>query len=165
VLYKNILIIALPRSGGTAVMKDLAEENNLTSRFEPELQSDIVEPKNDVTKVIVDRFKLSDLYDLALKYEKVILHSRRDSIACSESLAYMHWFQGKDGLALSPWSDGLLNTIPRWYIEQTRHRIDHSNNLLLLISRKLNIEVQYYEDVFDMSSSSRLRNYTKASLV
>ena len=50
---KNILIIALPRSGGTALMDMLAEEHTLKSRFEPELQSSSIEPKNDVTKIIV----------------------------------------------------------------------------------------------------------------
>lgn len=162
---KNILIVALPRSGGTAVMELLASTNNLTPRFEPELQMPIIEPKNDVTKIIVDRFNLGDIYDLALHYEKIILHSRRDSVACAESLAYMHWFSGKDGQALSPWSDGMLQEIPKWYIEQTKHRINNCKNLLISISNKLNIPIQYYEDVFNTNSSDRLRKTVKASVI
>jgi len=162
---KNILIIALPRSGGTALMDMLAEEHTLKSRFEPELQSSSIEPKNDVTKIIVDRFNLGDIYNLCLYYDKIILHSRRDSVACAESLAYMHWYSGKDGQALTPWSDGMLESIPKWYIEQTKHRINTCKNLIIDISNKLNIPIQYYEDVFNTDSPDRLRKSIKASVI
>ena len=162
---KNILIIALPRSGGTALMESTAAENDLPSRFEPELQSSKIEPKNDVTKIIVDRFNLGDIYDLCLYYEKIILHSRRDSIACAESLAYMHWFSGMNGQALTPWNDGMLNNIPKWYIEQTKHRINNCKNLLIKISNKLSIPIQYYEDIFDTCSTQRLRKNIKSSII
>jgi len=154
---KNILIIALPRSGGTAIMKKLAEENNLKTRFEPELTEWPVAPKNDVTKIIVDRFSMVDIIYIAENYEEVILHSRHDIEATAESLATMHHHYGKLSYADKPWHGDLLKEVPQWYLEQTCHRIVHCQLLMHVLSAELKLPIQYYEDLFDLNSKDRLR--------
>ena len=158
---KNILIIALPRSGGTALMEKLAKENNLKSRFEPELKEWPVSIKNDVTKVIVDRFSFLDIVAIAENYDKVILHSRHDIEATAESLANMHWGQGREGLAQRPWHSNDLLQIPQWFIEQANHRIVHCQLLMHVLSDELKLPIQYYENLFDENSNDRLRKFTE----
>jgi len=162
---KNILIIALPRSGGTAIMKKLAEENNLKARFEPELTEWPVAPKNDVTKIIVDRFSMVDIISISENYDEVILHSRHDIEATAESLANMHWGQGREATADKPWHSNDLLQIPQWFIEQTCHRIVHCQLLMHVLSAELKLPIQYYEDLFDLESKDRLRKFTETTTI
>jgi len=162
---KNILIIALPRSGGTTLMKQYAEENKLSYRFEPELKEWPVAPKNDVTKVIVDRFSMVDIISIAENYDKVILHSRHDIEATAESLANMHWGQGREAVAEKPWHSNDLIQIPQWFIEQTSHRVVHCQLLMHVLSDELKIPIQYYEDLFDINSPDRLRKSTETTTI
>ena len=158
---KNLLIIALPRSGGTTFMSKMGKELGLPVRFEPELTSWPVEPKNDVTKVIVDKFQFIDIVALAENYENVILHSRHDILACAESMAAMtwHWKDGTDH-SQHPWKANKLASVPQWYIEQTCHRITHCQLLMHVLSQELNLPIQYYEDMYDLNSDERFRKET-----
>ena len=154
---KNILIIALPRSGGTSIMHQLAEKHNLKARFEPELTQWPVVPKNDVTKIIVDRFSMVDIISIAENYDNIILHSRHDIESTAESLATMHHHWGDESYAEKPWHADLLKEVPQWYLEQTNHRIVHCQLLMHVLSDELKVPIQYYEDLFDLNSKERLR--------
>lgn len=162
---KNILIIALPRSGGTSIMQQLAKEHNLKARFEPELTQWPVVPKNDVTKVIVDRFSMIDIISITENYDNIILHSRHDIISTAESLATMHHHWGDDSHAEKPWHADLLKEVPQWYLEQTCHRIVHCQLLMHVLSQELKLPIQYYEDLFDLNSKERLRKNLDRTLL
>ena len=153
----SVLIIAMPRSGGTALMHQLADKHKLRARFEPELTQWPVEGKKDITKVIVDRFSFVDIISLCEEYDEVLLHSRNDTIACAESLATMHHHWGNDSHAEKPWHADLLKEVPQWYLEQTCHRVLHCQVLIEMLSNELNITPSYYEDMFDLNSKDRLR--------
>lgn len=162
---KNILIIALPRSGGTSLMQQLAKKHKLGARFEPELTQWPVEPKDDVTKVIVDRFSMIDIISIAENYDNIILHSRHDIISTAESLATMLYHWGDDSHAEKPWHSDLLKEVPQWYLEQTCHRVVHCQLLMHVLSQELKLPIQYYEDIFDSNSNERLRKNLDRTLL
>ena len=69
------------------------------------------------------------------------LHSRHDIEATAESLANMHWGQGREAVAEKPWHSNDLIQIPQWFIEQTSHRVVHCQLLMHVLSDELKIPI------------------------
>lgn len=158
----KILIIALPRTGSTSLQVKYKKEYKLKSIFEPFdplndveynlNENDIVvktmmyHTPNDVDSGIDGYIKLSKQFD------KTILLSRKDLKECAESWAYLKQYNHKNFNSTKPyvWKttadfENHLNDIYKW------------NDELIEISKILNIDITYYEDIFDKNSNERYR--------
>lgn len=152
----RVLIIALPRTGSTSLLRQIADERNLRPFFEPfSLKKNYFldsKMKNIVVKTIIHHHH--DNFSLAKDFDEVILLSRRNHKEHLESYSF------------------LMNNIPQGYnsneyynyITPPNHIIKRANRKLLemsaelkLLSNQLSIPIQYYEDLFDKNSGDRLR--------
>lgn len=139
----NCLIIAHPRSGSTNLMKSIASGNNIMSCFEPFGPHRGNLNGNKCVKVIVSR-KTNEFYlNLCNSYEKVVLLARRDTKLAAESLTKLY---ANGGYPIAPWvslTKEEEKKIPR-YIEE----IDRGKDNLAILSKALDIPIDYYEDVY-----------------
>jgi len=140
---KNCLIIAHPRSGSSNLCRSIASAYNLEMCFEPFSKGKVL-TYDTVTKVIITRRPPEFFFQLTKRYEKIILLSRKDSIASAESLAALAT-SGTSNVdykwtKLSPEA---LNQRPM----RIKQIIDDKNNIELL-SNYLDIPIDYYEDIY-----------------
>lgn len=160
----SILIIALPRTGSTELGKRLAIKNRIEYEFEPfnpkaKLRYDD-SYKNKVVKTMIfhtpffinDNERLDWLIKISKDFKQVILLSRKDLVACTESWSYL----------LDKTNKGFKsNQSYVWektanYDEQFEF-IKNCQFELNYISDRLNIPITYYEDLYDLNDKSRLR--------
>ena len=159
----SILIIALPRTGSTALMTKLAKEKSLTPLFEPFDGSDRVKYNNEkgvVVKTIISHHKNN--LELSKNFDEVILLSRKNLLECAESHAYQTYFsKTKNYNSNNPYYyedvprnvfDLCYNDIIKW--------VDDINKL----SNTLNIPITYYEDIYDLNNENRLRKGNRNDL-
>ena len=167
----KILIISLPRTGSTSLMKQIAKKDRLRGVFEPFGVTNTNKPNFDYDKIddIVVKTMIFDVIDptadniqfyteFSKKFNKVILLSRRNLRDCAESLAYLEKYGGKNGYKLdSPyvWNETGLN-IDGKYEFLLRQNMDLEN-----LSQVLKIPIIYYEDIFDVNSNERYRKNVK----
>jgi hypothetical protein len=85
-------------------------------------------------------------------FNKIILLSRKNLKECAESWAYLqqHNHKGFDSTKQYVWETP--DNLDKHYED-----ILNWNNLLLKISKVLNINISYYEDIFDVNSIDRYR--------
>ena len=166
----KVLIISLPITGSTSLMKRIAEKDNLRTVFEPFGETNPYKPNlnydildNIVVKTMIfDVINQSDnnilfYKEFSKKFDKVILLSRRNLKECAESLAYMEKYVG-NGYALDRpyiWNETGLNVGGKYKFLQKQ------NQDLETLSSDLNIPITYYEDIFDMNSNERYRKNIK----
>lgn len=166
----KVLIISLPRTGSTSLMKRIAESNNLKPIFEPfgitnptspnlnyDIVSDIV-----VKTMIFDTINTSDdniqfYTDFSKKFDEVILLSRKNLKECAESLAYMEKWVGNGYTSHNQyvWDESGLN------IDGKYEFVKRQNADLKKLSEILNVPITYYEDIFDINSNQRYRKNIK----
>jgi len=170
----RILIISVPRSGSTSLMKILSDKNKLTPVLEPfsyrnpkenilsnEYIRNIVYDDNIVLKTLIgqdDKVEKSINWDycknflinLSKTFNETILLSRKDTKAQIESHAYACYSE-------SSWINS-YDWIETPNYDVSKNYIDKSNNLLNEISKELKIPITWYEDIFDLNSPDRLRN-------
>ena len=165
----NILIISLPRTGSSELGKKLSIKNKLDYKFEPfnplnenYENSDL---KNSVVKTIIfhkpkyisEHNRLNWLIDLTKNFEKIILLSRKDLIACAESWSYLnHKMKTSNFTSILPY---LWEKTPNYEIEY--ENIKKWDNELNYISKSINIPITYYEDIYDLNNIDRLRKGNK----
>jgi hypothetical protein len=169
----KILIISLPRTGSTSLMKKYALEYNLETIYQPFSNDNIEKYKNfDFTKN--DDFVLKSIIDQIPEnesdyikfwknfyklFDKTILLSRKSLIQCAESLAYMSYFNDKTWHRKYEWEEtpNLKKIIP--YI------VTLDNNMSKL-KKLINEKITFYEDIFDETSDDRYRiNINKKRLI
>jgi hypothetical protein len=154
----NVLLITLPRTGSTSLLKKISKEKNLNS---------ISEPFNDVNGNLqkYNNFKWDEITDVCVKthinhkdikyyldfiknFDEVILLSRKNLIECAESLSYANHF--KNFTEKYEW----VNT-PN--LKENIKLVKGFNKELEKLSKLTNIEISYYEDLFNSESEDKLR--------
>jgi hypothetical protein len=164
----KILLITLPRTGSTSLLKKISEEKNLRPISEPfnELVDNPNQYKNinweDLDNVCVkthiNHMDLSFYLSFIKLFDEVILLSRRDLKLCAESLSYANYF--KNFSEKYVW----VNT-PN--LEENIELVIKFNEDLKTLSKLINIDILYYEDLFDINSKNKLRknNDTNKKLI
>lgn len=148
----RVLIICNSRCGSTNLMKSISSYYNIPSLFEPfNTQKEI--PMNDdvVVKTLINHNTLSEYIKLSKCFDKIILLSRRDIIAMSESLYWVSKTWREDGFKtdtnyhLSEYEyNEQIDVTEKELHRKVIDRVEMMNNL----SKELNIPLDYYEDVF-----------------
>ena len=159
----KILIISLPRCGSTSLLTKLSEKNNLDSYMEPFSMEKTHPPydywndkDNIIVKTLIGQPQLNDLVSFYLEFSKqfdeIILLSRRDLISVAESLAYLKW-NISNGLKL----DDNYYWCETPNLNETHIMVNNLNSNIHKLSKKLNVPITYYEDIYDINSKDRLR--------
>jgi hypothetical protein len=162
----KILIISLPRSGSTSLMFKMAEEKKLKPICEPfdNRHKEPIKPYNDgcVIKTIVRQYPktvtdpIKWYANLSQEFDETILLSRKDLIACTESLAYLEHFKMQ---GFQPNQDYFWKKTPNY--KMSEFHINDCSNKINKLSEILNIPIIFYEDIFDISSEKRHRKGNK----
>lgn len=161
----KILIIALPRTGSTSLLNEYSLKYNLKKIEEPfniknlkKLNENNLNEDNIVLKTIIDQIPLHEInhinywFNKSKEFDIIILLSRKDLNACTESLSFLDYNE-KYGFKYNEKYEWYLTpNFKKWYEYLVRVNKD-----LLELSKLLNIETTYYEDVFDLNSNERLR--------
>ena len=152
----KILIIALPRTGSTTLLYQIAKERKFRAFFEPfNLKENYYfnsTMDNIVVKTIVEQH--SNNLDLAKDFDEVILLSRKDYRKHVESLSYLYYNIPNGYNSNKPYD---YSVPPLEVVQKAEKRINEMNAELETLSEQLNIPIQYYEDLFDPNGPDRLR--------
>ena len=159
----KILILAMARTGSSSLQKKISEEYGLKIVFEPsyDVGRDLVEQivDNSVVKIILWRIPIGVTdemkwwLELTSKFDKVILLARRSLRDCAESISYLRYQRERtffNGGMKYIWSP-----TPNYPEVYTMVNIYYLK--LIEISKTLGVDITYYEDIFDINSSDRLR--------
>lgn len=155
---KSCLIIASPRSGSTNLMRSIAKGNNLKECFEPfgHKTTRRLKIDNYCTKVIARRKSIEYWIELANKFDKFILLSRRDITASGESLTKLAFSHGPSkGNPDLKWSK--LTEEEAIHVKKYTSIVEQSVKVIEMLSILLDTHINYYEDVY---SSFSLRDDT-----
>lgn len=154
----KILLITLPRTGSTSLLKKIVEEQNLISITEPfnDVNGNLQKYKdynwknaNDICVKTHINHKDISFYSEFIKYfDKVILLSRKNLIACAESLSYANYFQNFTEKYTWTITPNLTDNIKL---------VKGFDEDLQKLSKLINTEILYYEDLFDINSENKLR--------
>ena len=155
----KVLLITLPRTGSTSLLKTISEEQKLNPISEPfnDVNGNLEKYKdynwkntNDIcVKTHINHKDVTFYLEFIKFFDKVILVSRRDLKACAESLSYAHHF--KNFSEKYVWS-----VTPNF--ERTMEFVKKIDKDLHELSKLTNIDISYYEDLFDVNSEDRLRS-------
>lgn len=111
---------------------------------------------NVIVKTLIGQPQLNDLIhfytEFSKNFDEVILLSRKDLIAVSESYAYLKW-NIKNGFKMN--DDYEWEETPN--LSETHQLITKLNDDINQLSKILNLKVTYYEELFNPNSSKRLR--------
>ena len=156
----KILIISLPRTGSTSLLYKLGEEKKLQIIFEPWDGSERFKYNSNMDNCCLKTMIFQSPESNYLKYheklhkefDEVILLSRKNLKECSESWAYLKHHNHKDFDSTKPY---VWKTPPN--IEKHADDIYKWNEDLIQLSKSLNVDITYYEDIFDENSDERYR--------
>ncbi len=146
-------------------MNNLCKEYGLRKVEEPynirnikSCNVDEIESDNIVLKTIIDQIPTNEIdyvsywIKTSKNFNKVILLSRKDLKACAESLAFLDFYEkrGHEYNHKYEWHE--TPNLPYWvkYLENVNKHLEEISNIL-------NIEITYYENIFDVNSKERLR--------
>lgn len=152
----RILIIALPRTGSTSLLYKIAKEQNLNPIFEPFDGSNRFLYKNQnniVLKTIICQHPNN--LELAKKFDKIILLTRKNIEANIESHSYSMYFSKNKKYNSN--NHYVYERPPENVIKLCSLNILNWNEEIKKLSTILNIPITYYEDLFDENSLERLR--------
>ena len=159
----KILIIALPRTGSTSLLKKISKDRNLKSFFEPFDGTDRViynNEDNSVLKTIICHHPNN--FELSKEFDEIILLSRKNILECAESHAYQTYFsKTKNYNSNNPY---YYEQVPADIFELCYNDVLKWNNDLKQLSDKLNIPITYYEDIYNINHSDRLRKGSKSNI-
>ena len=154
----KVLLITLPRTGSTSLLKKIAEEQNLILISEPfnNINGNLEKYKNynweninDIcVKTHINHKDVTFYLDFVKFFDEVILLSRKDLNACAESLSYANYFQ--NFTEKYDW----INT-PN--LNENIKLVKEFNEDLEKLSKLTNIKISYYEDLFNVESMDKLR--------
>ncbi len=161
----SILIIALPRTGSSELIRRLSDKHKLNSVFEPFNPSvglpPITDFENIVLKTIIfhlpyyikEENRINWLIELTQNFDEIILLSRKNLTDCAESWSYLiHKEKEKSFKSNQPY---LWEKTPN-YNEEYQNILKWDNELKL-ISGELNIPITYYEDIYNSDEKGKLR--------
>jgi hypothetical protein len=154
----KVLLITLPRTGSTSLLKKIVEEQNLHSISEPfnNVNGNSEKYKNYnwkntnniCVKTHINHKDLPFYLEFIKFFDEVILLSRKDLNACAESLSYANYFQS-------------FTEKYKWIktpnLNENVKLVKKFDEDLKELSKLIEIEVLYYEDLFDINSENRLR--------
>ena len=154
----KILLITLPRTGSTSLLKKIAEEQNLILINEPfnDVNGNLEKYKyynwentnNICVKTHINHKNVTFYLEFIKLFDEVILLSRKDLNACAESLSYANHFQ--NFTEKYEWI-----TTPN--LNQNIKLVKEFNKELENLSKLINIDILYYEDLFNLESENKLR--------
>ena len=154
----KILLITLPRTGSTSLLKKIGEEQNLISITEPfnNVNGNLEKYKyynwkntNDIcVKTHINHKDVTFYLDFIKFFDEVILLSRKDLKALAESLSHANYFQ--NFTEKYDW----INT-PN--LDENIKLVKEFNKELEKLSKLINIKILYYEDLFNTESADKLR--------
>lgn len=161
----RVLIISLPRTGSNSLMKQYSEKYNLKMFGEPYNQinqnlwsENDLNCDNIVVKTIIHQTPNNELnyiqfwINKSKEFDKVILLSRKNLKECAESLSFLDYNE-KYGFKYNEKYEWYLTpNYQKWY-----EYLLSINEDLLTLGKLLNIEITYYEDIYDLNSNERLR--------
>lgn len=150
---KNCLIIAIPRSGSSNLLSSISSAYNLKSVFEPFTNHTNIHSfyaKKSVCKVIAYRLPYKKLIEFSRLFEKIILLSRKDTVAAAESFVAMrHDNNSNSKLVWNEVSKDNSIRIP-YYIKE----VTNWKSIISKLSIDLNLPIDYYEDVYSYKKLS-----------
>lgn len=155
----KILIISLPRTGSTSLLKDYAKKYNLKPFSEPfsiYSNDNYNFEDNSIVKSIISQKSIDFYKEYSKNFNKVILLSRKNLKECAESMAYLNYYLDK-GFS----HDKEYSWKPTPNLPETINYIKDCNKSLKILSEYLNIPISYYEDLFNPNSDKRLRKTQK----
>jgi hypothetical protein len=159
----KILLIAIPRSGSTTLMKTISSTLKLSKVNEPfneglweNVKYDNVPENNVIVKSLVD-IDVPNIINFYKKYsklfDKIILLSRKNTEELIESYAFQEWNRkylngkvinhGKWQQKYNYVQEGDLDNWTNWTNQMLKNKND-----LEIISNELNIEIDWYEDLY-----------------
>ena len=153
----KILLITLPRTGSTSLLKKIGEEQNLISINEPfnNVNGNLEKYKyynwentNICVKTHINHKDVVFYLGFIKFFDEVILLSRKDLNACAESLSYANHFQS-------------FTEKYKWIktpnLNENIKLVKEFNEELEKLSKLTNIKISYYEELFDSESEDKLR--------
>jgi hypothetical protein len=154
----KILLITLPRTGSTSLLKNLSQQynlkaisepfNNINGNFKKYENFDWINIDNICVKTHINHKSVRFHLEYIKFFDEVILLSRKDSNACAESLSYANYFQ--NFTEKYEW----INT-PN--LNENIKLVKEFNKKLSKLSKLTNIKISYYEDLFNLESEDKLR--------
>ena len=159
----SILIIALPRTGSTEFGKRLSINNKFKYEFEPFNPSVGLPPLTDFKKIVLktiifhlpyyvnEENRINWLIELTKNFGEVVLLSRKNLIDCAESWSYLI-HKEKSFKSNQPY---LWEKTPNY--DKEYGNIIKWNEELTFISNELKIPITYYEDIYNVNDSGKLR--------
>jgi hypothetical protein len=154
----KVLLITLPRTGSTSLLKKIVEEQNLHPISEPfnNVNGNSEKYKNYnwkntnniCVKTHINHKGIPFYLEFIKFFDEVILLSRKDLNACAESLSYANYFQS-------------FTEKYKWIktpnLNENVELVKKFDEDLKELSKLIKIEVLYYEDLFDINSENKLR--------
>jgi hypothetical protein len=154
----KILIIALGRTGSTSLLFKLAEEYKLNVIMEP-LERNLFREDEDniIIKTLIWQIPKGENEDtwfktLIPKFDKVILLTRKDLKSLTESLSFYRHRKNSGFFSNIPY---LWEKTPNY--DEIESMVINYNKILFELGNEMNIDISYYEDIFDPNSNERLR--------
>lgn len=154
----KILLITLPRTGSTSLLKDLSEKYNLKAISEPfnpsnknlkEYENFDWNTANEIcVKTHINHKDILFYSNFVKLFDRVILVSRRNLKLCAESLSYANYFDNFSEKYEWINTPNLIDNIKL---------VKNFDTDLKKLSELINIDILYYEDLFDMNSENKLR--------
>ena len=157
----GVLIIAGARVGGSNLMKSIAKGSRSTSKFEMDIVKDwkLIDPTSNVCKYIpfYDHPNSEYVYDFnslvnidkvierAKLFNKIVIMNRRDKVEQTESLYALKVVN--DNRNYVHWDESCVDKESSLYSNLYRYNLE-IDKCLSYLSNRLNIEMDYYEDVY-----------------
>jgi hypothetical protein len=156
---KNILILAVPRSGSSNLLHSIAAAYNFEQVFEPKpwhLHKNKWKIKdNQVAKVISFPYKIKfpNFYkEIINSYDKTILLSRYGVKEQIESLAVLKHNTIDSRNVNRKWSEDELKEVSSNEMRDVENLVMNNRKTIEEISKEFNLPINYYEDVYSQKS-------------
>jgi hypothetical protein len=177
----KLLITSLPRTGSSKLLTEISKKYNLNGIFEP--YNIMVLNKETYSRNMVDvavktiigqtpkliqydieseeytNQYLNWYYEFILDFDKIILLSRKDLIACIESISFLMYNYDKKNF--NYYSQYFYEKPPKEIYDIFEKEIRVYDKIINILSKELNIPITYYEDIYDLNSPDRLRKGNK----
>jgi len=161
----RILIISLPRTGSTSLLKKISKEKNLKPLFEPFDGTNRIQYKKDEDNIVVKTIVSHHPNNLELlkNFDEVILLTRKNIGECIESHSYQTFYsKTKKYNSNNPY---VYEEVPINVFEECKNDIINWDIQLRELSNITGISITYYEDLFNPKGENRLRLNKKRTIL